>query len=187
MIAQLVPLLDAAEFERDPIADSELLAASDGQLAVMPYGYGYVSYAMAGFRKHRLSFADIPAAGKLGPAGSVLGGTGIAVSAFSSQRDAAMAHAYWLAGAEVQRGAYAASGGQPGHAAAWDDDAVNAAAGNFYRGTRRTLEAAYVRPRHKGYMRFQSEAAERLNEGLKAGEAPATMAASLNQLFEASL
>ena len=32
----------------------------------------------------------------------------------------------WIAGDEVQRGPYAAAGGQPGHAAAWEDDAVNA-------------------------------------------------------------
>ena len=74
------------------------------------------SYAMAGFRPRRLAFADIPAAGEHGPAGSALGGTGIAVSAFSAQREAAIDFAYWVASGEVQRGPYAAAGGQPGHA-----------------------------------------------------------------------
>jgi multiple sugar transport system substrate-binding protein len=187
MLGELVPLLDPVEFARDPIADSELLAASEGRLAVMPYGYGYVNYAIAGFRNHPLVFANIPVAGNLGSAGSTLGGTGIAVSAFSEHRDAATEYAYWLAGAEVQRGAYAASGGQPGHAAAWADDGVNIATGNFYRGTRRTLESAYVRPRYSGYMRFQTDASERLNQGLSAGEAPEVIVAALNRLFEASV
>lgn len=186
MVGELVGRLDPGAFDRDPIADSELLADSDGRLAVMPYGYGYASYAMAGFRRHRLTFTDLPAAGELGPAGSVLGGTGIAVSAFSRARQAAIAHAWWLAGATVQRGIYAAAGGQPGHGAAWADEAVNARSGDFYRNTRRTLEAAYVRPRHNGYMRFQAEAAERLNRDLRGGETPERLVATLNQMFAAS-
>ena len=74
----------------------------------------------------------------------------------------------WIAGAEVQRGPYAAAGGQPGHAAAWEDDAVNAATGDFYKNTRATLEAGWLRPRHDGYMAFQDEASERLNAGTAA-------------------
>ncbi|RWJ02938.1 MAG: carbohydrate ABC transporter substrate-binding protein, partial [Mesorhizobium sp.] len=80
--------------------------------------YGYVSYAIAGFRTNRLAFADIPAVGDAGPAGSALGGTGIAVSAFSKAKQAATDFAYWIASGDVQCGPYAAAGGQPGHAAA---------------------------------------------------------------------
>jgi multiple sugar transport system substrate-binding protein len=185
MLAQLTALLDPEDFSRDPIAASELLAP-DGKVGVMPYGYGYVNYAVEGFRPHQLTFADIPAAGALGPVGSALGGTGIAVSAFSANPDAALDYAYWVAGAEVQRGPYAAAGGQPGHAAAWEDDAVNAATGGFYRRTRATLEGAYVRPRHDGYMAFQQAAAERLNAGLLAADRPEAIVADLNRLFEES-
>ena len=187
MLAELSALIDPQDFSRDPIAASELLASGDDTpIAVMPYGYGYVNYAIDGFRPHRLTFADIPSAGAIGPAGSALGGTGIAVSAFSANREAAMDYAYWVAGGEVQRGLYAAAGGQPGHAAAWDDDAVNAATNGFYRGTRATLEASYVRPRHNGYMAFQQAASERLNAGLLAREAPAHIVRDLNRLFEES-
>jgi len=187
MLAELTALIDPQDFSRDPIAASELLAGDDaGRLAVMPYGYGYVNYAVAGFRAHRLTFADIPSAGAAGSSGSALGGTGIAVSAFSANRDAAIDYAYWVASGVVQRGLYATAGGQPGHAAAWDDDAVNAATDGFYRGTRATLEASYVRPRHDGYMAFQQAASERLNAGLLAREAPATVVRSLNRLFEES-
>jgi multiple sugar transport system substrate-binding protein len=87
----------------------------------------------------------------------------------------------------VQRGLYAEAGGQPGHAAAWDDDAVNADTHDFYRDTRATLEASYVRPRHKGYMAFQDAASRRLNAGLLSAEAPAAIAADLNRLYEESL
>nr|WP_246248853.1 extracellular solute-binding protein [Chelativorans alearense] len=170
-------------FDMDPIAVFEAMAAEGSKIACAPLIYGYVNYAVAGFRPHRLAFADIPALGADGPVGSALGGTGIAVSAFSSAREAATDFAYWIAGGKTQRGPYAAAGGQPGHAAAWEDDTVNAAAGNFYRATRRTLEAAWLRPRHDGYMDFQEKASERLNAGLLAGEDGVKVVADLNRMF----
>lgn len=182
-IAGLVP---PECFGMDPIAASERMAGEGSPFVCAPLLYGYVSYAIAGFRPHRLAFADIPAAGGAGPAGSALGGTGIAVSAFSKQREAATDFAYWIAGAKVQRTAYAASGGQPGHAAAWDDEAVNAASGDFYRNTRRTLEGAWVRPRHDGYMQFQQAASERINAGLTERHDAARVVDDLDRLFEDS-
>lgn len=182
-LKELTVLIEPSNFAMDPIAASEALARDDAVVSVMPYGYGYVSYAMDGFRPHRLAFADIPAAGKSGPAGSTLGGTGIAVSAFSQHQQAALDYAYWVAGAEVQRGLYASAGGQPGHAAAWEDAAVNEATHDFYRNTRATLEAAGVRPRHNGYMGFQAAASQRLNIGLLSGEAAGSIVDSLNRLY----
>jgi multiple sugar transport system substrate-binding protein len=186
-LAELAALIEPSNFAMDPIAASEVLAGTDAVAAVMPYGYGYVSYAQAGFRAHALRFTDLPDLGGHGPIGSALGGTGIAVSAFSEQPEAAIDYAYWVAGAEVQQTIYAAAGGQPGHAAAWEDDAVNAASGAFYRNTRATLEGAWVRPRHNGYMGFQDAAARHLNAGLL-DKAPASkVVAGLNQLYRESL
>jgi len=186
MIAELTPFIDPADFGRDPIAASERLAASTGDLAVMPYGYGYVNYALDGFRAQALTFTDIPSVDGAGPVGSALGGTGIAVSAFSANRNAAIDYAYWVASGPVQRGAYAQAGGQPGHADAWDDDAVNMSTHEFYRRTRATLDAAYVRPRHKGYMAFQQAASDRINAGLPGRDDPTRIVADLNRLFEES-
>ncbi len=184
-LAELIALVEPSNFAMDPIAASEAMARKDALVSVMPYGYGYVSYAHDGFRPGRLQFADIPS-GPNGPVGSALGGTGIAVSAFSEHQPEAIAYAWWVASADVQRGLYATSGGQPGHAAAWEDVAVNAASGNFYRNTRKTLDAAWVRPRHKGYMGFQDAASKRLNAGLLGREAAATVIADLNRLFQES-
>jgi len=183
MLAEVAAHLDPADFTMDPIAASEAMARPDAKVALMPLGYGYVSYAVPGFRPHQLRFADIPLPGAKG---SALGGTGIAVSAFSQNRQAAIDYAYWVASSDVQRSLYANSGGQPGHATAWEDDAVNAATGDFYRGTRKTLEGAYVRPRHNGYMAFQDAASKRLTTGLVAREAPATILADLDHLFRES-
>jgi multiple sugar transport system substrate-binding protein len=182
----LVALIDPACFGLDPIAVFERMAAARSTIACAPLIYGYVSYAIAGFRPARLAFADIPVAGASGPAGSTLGGTGVAVSARSRQPQAAIDFAFWVASAEVQRGPYAAAGGQPGNAVAWEDEAVNAAAADFYRATRATLEGAWVRPRHDGYMDFQDAASKRINDALQRGEPARGVIASLNGLFEAS-
>jgi multiple sugar transport system substrate-binding protein len=182
----LAAAIDPACFELDPIAVFERMAIADSTIACVPFIYGYVSYAIAGFRPARLAFADIPIAGGKGPVGSTLGGTGMAVSARSSEPQAATDFAFWVTSDEVQRGPYAAAGGQPGNAAAWDDASVNAAAGNFYRATRATLEGAWVRPRHDGYMAFQDAAARRLNQALRQDEAAASALADLDRLFRDS-
>ena len=183
---EIAALVEPECFEMDPIAVSERMAEADSRIVCAPLIYGYVSYAMAGFRANRLAFADIPVIGSNGPIGSALGGTGIAVSAFSSAKDAAIDFAYWVASGDVQCGPYAAAGGQPGHAAGWEDQAVNAATGNFYRDTRATLEGAWVRPRHDGYMAFQQAASDRILSGMTSGHKAAQVVADLNRLFRES-
>jgi multiple sugar transport system substrate-binding protein len=182
-LLEITKLIEPSNFAMDPIAASEALARPEPLVLAMPFGYGYVNYAVDGFRPGRLQFADIPLPDAKG---SALGGTGIAVSAHSASIQAAIDYAYWVASGDVQRGTYAASGGQPGNGSAWDDDAVNAAAHGFYRDTRRTLEGAWVRPRHNGYMAFQDAASQRLNAGLLSDEAPAATVAALNTLFRES-
>jgi multiple sugar transport system substrate-binding protein len=186
MIRELVALIDAACFAMDPIAVLEDMARREGSIACAPLVYGYVSYSHAGFRPARLRFADIPQAGALGPIGSTLGGTGMAVSAFSSRREAAMDFAFWVASGPVQSGPSVAAGGQPAHSGAWRDPAANEAAADFYKATRATLDGAWLRPRHDAYMAFQSAASLRLNEGLRAGEKASASVEALNSLFRAS-
>jgi multiple sugar transport system substrate-binding protein len=186
MMREIAALVEPACYEMDPIAVSERMAEAGSRIVCAPLVYGYVSYAIAGFRPNRLAFADVPAVGSAGPVGSALGGTGIAVSAFSKDADAAIDFAYWIASGDVQRGPYAAAGGQPGHAAAWEDRSVNDSAGNFYRDTRATLEGAWVRPRHDGYMAFQQAASERVLSGMTEDHKPAEVIADLNRLFRDS-
>ncbi|MFE0018587.1 carbohydrate ABC transporter substrate-binding protein [Mesorhizobium sp. NPDC059054] len=186
MLAEIAALVDPECLTMDPIAVSEKMAEAGSLIACAPLIYGYVSYAMEGFRPNRLTFGDIPAANGNGPIGSALGGTGIAVSAFSRARDAAIDFAYWVASGTVQRGPYAAAGGQPGHLAAWEDEAVNTVTGDFYRATRATLEAAWIRPRHDGYMVFQQAASELIDEGLAERRPAADVVADLNRLFRGS-
>ncbi|MBB4093431.1 extracellular solute-binding protein [Ochrobactrum pecoris] len=184
-LREIASLVKPECFGMDPIAVFEEMAKPESEIACSPLIYGYVNYAMPGFRDRLIRFADIPA-GAAGVAGSALGGTGIAVSAFSKHSEAAIDFAYWVASGDVQKGLYAASNGQPGHAEAWEDDTVNAATSDFYRDTRATLEGAWVRPRHDGYMPFQEAASERINKGLLDNEKAEDVIADLNWLFRES-
>lgn len=186
LLADLVTHLDPVCFDMDPIDASEAMAKTDSKAACIPYAYGYVSYAWDGFRQKRVDFANIPAVGTEGPVGGTLGGTGIAVSAYTKHPEAAIDFAYWISAAEAQRGPYSDAGGQPGHAQAWEDDTVNAPAWDFYRKTRATLEGSYLRPRHDRYMPFQAKASDRITAGLKAGEAAEIVIADLNELYSRS-
>ncbi len=170
--------------EQDPIAVLEEMAAPDSRADCAPLIYGYVSYCRSDARGARVAFADLAPLARGGScAGSALGGTGIAVSAQGTERAAALAFARWVAGAEAQCGPYLAGGGQPAHRAAWDDARANEVSLGFFRNTRATLEGAWVRPRHAGYMTFQDAAAERLAQALAAHEPGVSVIAALNRLY----
>ena len=183
MIRELAALTDPACTGMAPIAVLDRMGEGGSPYSLAPLIYGYVSYALEGFRANHIAFTDMPVAGTSGPVGSALGGTGIAVSAFSANREAAIDFAYWIASDEVQADRYWRSGGQPGHAAGWEDDAANAATLGFYRKTRPTLEGAWLRPRHDGYMPFQEGASQRINQAVTSREPAAKAIADLNDLF----
>lgn len=151
----LAALVDPACAGMDPIAALDALA--EGEATLIPFTYLYAPYATEGYRPNRIAFHDIPVAGQSGPLGSALGGTGLAVSALSKHPAICQEFALWCASAEVQDGLYCANNGQPGNAFAWGSETVNARVGNAYRQTRMTHEAAWLRPRHKGYMGFQED------------------------------
>ena len=177
--------MDPAGFEMDPIAVFDRVAAG-GNIACMPLIYGYVSYALDGFRPHRLTFHDIPSTRPDGGVGgTALGGTGIAVSAFSQHREDALAFARHVAGPQAQAGRFASLGGQVGHRGAWTDGRVVADGGRFYSGTLATLDGAWMRPRHDGYMAFQGPASERIADALRTGGFGAALD-DLQRLFDAT-
>jgi multiple sugar transport system substrate-binding protein len=142
--------------QADPIAVHEALAA--GTVAYCPLAYGYASYARPAAGRHALAWADAPTFGSARP-GSVLGGTGLAVSA-RRRPDPAGVRGFLTAflAPDVQAGLVPAHGGQPAQAAAWDSAAVDQAWGGYYRAVRRSLDAAWVRPRADGWIALQDQA-----------------------------
>lgn len=183
----LMQYVDPTCYTMDPIAVFEEMAQIESPIDCVPLIYGYVSYAGAGFRPARIQFADMPSLGNCGPKGSALGGTGLAVSSLGHHQAEAAAFAVWVASGEVQRSLYAKAGGQPAHAGAWDDAEVNVASYGFYRETRATLNHAWVRPRHDGYMPFQHAASVRMSEALPGSEPARSIISDINNMYRASL
>ena len=148
---------------------------------LIPLVYGYVNYTRA---PRPVTFLNAPRAG--GRPGSILGGTGIAISRRAQVDEALKAHLLWLLSDQAQRGFIPAHDGQPGLRAAWADPEVNAGWGNFYANTADTLEAATIRPRHEGYIAFQSRASAYLREAFETCSPAARTAQTLRDMFEAS-
>ena len=161
-LAELVP---AGCLDQNPIQAAECLA-DDDRWCYAPLAFGYTNYSRTRFRRRRLAYVDMPK-GPGGIAGSCLGGAGIAVSAFSPAREAALDHAFWLASAATQRGIYYTSGGQPANLAAWDDAALNDDCLGFFRNTRRTLDEAWLRPRFDGWLDVQDAVGTVVNRALR--------------------
>jgi len=186
LMFEVLPYLHESSLSSNPIQMYDRMASSD-DIAYVPCAFGYTNYARSGFAGRRLRFADIPAVSKE-PRGSLLGGVGMAVSAYSANVALAVEFAMFAAHPDVQRTLYVESGGQPGHAAAWRDPAANDACGGFFADTMRTMELSYMRPRNKPFPAFQEQAGVLLHDALRrraAGEAVAASATvqAMNALY----
>jgi multiple sugar transport system substrate-binding protein len=167
LLAEILSWAHPASLTANPIQLLELMATT-GEVALLPLTFGYVNYATPGFRAHPIRFGPIPA-GPRGTAGGVLGGAGLGISAGSPRVTEAAELLAFVASAEVQRGAYVAGGGQPGHRTAWLDAGVNARHGDFFAATLAGIEASYLRPRWAGYLPAQTTAAELVHGWLSGG------------------
>lgn len=169
---------------KNPIGILSHMATSD-DVVLCPLIYGYVNYAAPNAGRP-IAFADAPRQGAGGRPGSTLGGTGIAISVRCSVTPELKRHLLWLMSAEAQTEFIPLQDGQPSRRSAWADDKVNARWGNFYRNTAATLEAAYVRPRHAGYIAFQTKASALLREALDQRKAPAAIVRDMETLYRES-
>ena len=161
-IREIAAFVHPSSWSWNPIRCYEHMVRHD-DVAYVPFAFGYVNYASRTDEPHLL-FADIPASP---PNGALLGGAGIGVSAFSRNRDAAVAYALYLCSPEFQRGEYVAAGGQPGSLSAWTDPAVNQATRNFFRDTLATLQGSYLRGTHPGFIAFFHEGTHKTVAAIK--------------------
>jgi len=184
LLAELAVLSPASVYEKNPIGILDHMAAND-DVILCPLIYGYVNYA-APKSGRALRFSNAPRATPGGRHGSTLGGTGIGISRRCEISPELKRHLLWLMGEEAQRAFIPAHDGQPSRRSAWQDEAVNAAWGDFYRATAATLEAAYVRPRHAGYIDFQTKASAYLREAISKGETAHRAVETIQQLYRKS-
>ncbi|HXY50713.1 MAG TPA: extracellular solute-binding protein [Terriglobales bacterium] len=165
LLRQLIAVAHPRSLAWNPIQVYDFMVSS-AEAIYCPYGFGYSNYSRSG-RPRGLKFTNAPAAGSGGCAGTMLGGTGVAVSRASPHLDQAVNYARWLVSPEHQRGTYFREGGQPASLAAWTDAQVNAVSNDFFRATLRTLEGAYVRPRFDGFVPFFEAAGIEINRCLR--------------------
>lgn len=159
-----------------------MISGSDG--VYCPYGFGYSNYSRINYSV-RLKFSNAPGAGQRGCAGTMLGGTGVAISKLSAHQSEAIAYAKWLVSPEHQRGDYFREGGQPASLGAWLDKSVNAASGDFFSDTLLSLQTAYVRPRFDGFVSFFEAAGVQINRCLRGEIQNSALIVWLNERYAA--
>lgn len=162
-LAALYRLLDlcvAGSLSMDPIQLLDEMS-SGGQLAYTPLVFGYCTYGRDTVR-HRLKFAAPPSQDG-SPAGTVLGGVGMAVSAWSEHPQQAARFVELISSGHYQSTEWVADGGQPAAADAWDDHYANQLTDGFFAATRETVQRSFLRPRTPGYPAFQAAAGELLH------------------------
>jgi multiple sugar transport system substrate-binding protein len=185
-LRELAAVVPASFFAINPIRTCELMTATD-DFAYCPFIYGYSNYARPGYARKILGFGATVAV-KPGVAPStMLGGTGLAISALSENRETAIEYLKFVADPNTQRGIYFQSGGQPGHRSAWLDLSVNRAASGYFSATLPSLDAAFVRPRYAGYVHFQDRAGLPIHSFLCNGGSTGGVLDQVNTLYRESV
>lgn len=184
LMAELAALSPASVRQKNPIGILGHMADHD-DVVLCPLVYGYVNYSAPQSGKP-VAFHNAPRAAAGGRPGSTLGGTGIGISRRANVTPELKAHLLWLMSKEVQSGFIPDHEGQPSRRDAWHDERVNKQWGDFYRDTADTLEQAYVRPRHDGYIAFQSKASTLLGAAFDERRPAHEVLNELQSLYAAS-
>lgn len=167
----------------DPIGVHEALAGESG-VAYCPLVYGYATYARS---ENPLAWSNAPTGEWSGP-GSVLGGTGLAVSSrTATDHDAVREFVRGYLDPAVQLGLVPEHGGQPVHRAVWRAGAADDAWGGYYSSTAATVAQAWVRPRHAGWIPFQDWASELVRAAVTGRDRPGPVVDELNARYADSL
>ena len=177
----LIAVAHPKSVDWNPIQVYDFMSSSSDAV-YCPYGFGYSNYSRVS-SSVRLKFTNAPSAGQRGCAGTMLGGTGIAISKHSAHQPEAISYAKWLVSPEHQRGTYFREGGQPASLAAWTNPSVNAASDDFFAGTLQTLQTAYMRPRFDGFVRFFVAAGIEINRCLRGEIKDAALIRWLNDRY----
>lgn len=173
-------------YAMNPIAIYEAMA-SGNEFAYCPFAYSYSNYARPGFAAHSLVFAHPVPLPDGTPQRTVLGGTGIAVSARNTHLKEAVEFCLFVSGRDCQRHLYGICQGQPARASAWRDPLLNRISNDFFERTLVTMQTAYVRPRYPGYIALQRAAGEPIAEYLRQEITLARALERLNALYRQSL
>jgi multiple sugar transport system substrate-binding protein len=182
LYAQVNPVM----FTCNPIKVAELMSRT-GDYWYCPFAYCYSNYARTGYADHLLQYADVVTFINGYKLQTTIGGTGIAVSAFSQHPEEALRFAEMVVSPSWQSTLYVQHGGQPGHLSAWTDVVANKLTHRFFQEVLPAMQRGYMRPRYNGYLYFQDHAGDPLHQYLKEGGNPASVLEAMNNLYRQSL
>lgn len=175
-LKQLADVVPHEFFELNPIRTMEVMSSTN-RFAYAPYTYGYTNYSRQGYAAHAVSFGDVIGMRADTPGSTMLGGTGIAISAKCKHPEVAAQYAQYVASEAIQKGLFFEMGGQPGHRQAWLNQQADDQCLGFFSNTLPTLDRAFVRPRYSGYLDFQDNAGFPIQDFLRDG-------GNVNALFD---
>jgi len=178
-------LVDKRMFECNPIAVAELMTTTEDYW-YCPFAYGYSNYARTGYASHLLTYRDLVLFDDNKKLRSTVGGTGLAVSSFSDNKEWAIRFSAWVVSPEIQSTLYVQHGGQPGHRSAWLNEEVNRNCHGYFMNTLSALDSGYIRPRYHGYLYFQERAGAPLQNYLLQGGSPKKVLEDINGLYRSS-
>ena len=145
-------------YSMNPIDTYEAMSSRD-EYAYCPFAYTYSNYSRPGFAAHTVLFTGpVSLRDEDKPLRTILGGTGIAVSAQCDNPDLATDFCAFVSATDCQTYLYGICCGQPASRAAWQDPLLNSISNNFFQRTIASIEAAHVRPRYAGYIGLQAAA-----------------------------
>jgi multiple sugar transport system substrate-binding protein len=183
---ELASFMPETIYAMNPIAVYETMASTD-DFAYCPFAYTYSNYSRPGFAANPLLFANPVSLQDGSPMRTVLGGTGIAVSAGCTSAKVAIEFCAFVAGRDCQTHLYGVCGGQPASSSAWHDPLLNRISNNFFERTLESIQAACVRPRYAGYIALQRSAGIPISEYLQRKTTAAHVLECLDTIYRESL
>ena len=185
MMHELYSRVDKKMFELNPIGVAELMTKSDDYW-YCPFAYCYSNYSREGYAEKILTYADMVQFNNV-RFRSTIGGTGLAISAFSQHKDIALEFATSIVSSKCQSTFYVENGGQPGHKAAWISQKNNKLCNDFFENLLPVMENGFIRPRYNGYLYFQDHAGDHIHQYLLHGGDEEDVLNQINCLYKKSL
>jgi multiple sugar transport system substrate-binding protein len=185
-LSELAALMPEEIYYMNPIAMYEQMSSEDS-FAYCPFAYTYSNYSRNGFGTRHIRFSNPVAVEESLPMRTVLGGTGIAISAECNETALALDYSLFVAGRLCQTTLYGICGGQPARRSAWRDPLLNQITDDFFLRTAASIETAYVRPRYPGYVALQERAGELIAEYCKHLQNAREVIEQIDALYRSSL
>jgi multiple sugar transport system substrate-binding protein len=182
---ELYSFIDNKMFQHNPIAIAELMSNTDDYW-YCPFAYCYSNYTRVGYAKNLLYYTDVVTYNGM-QLRTTIGGTGLAISAFSKHKEIAVQFAEWVVSEKLQQTFYVQHGGQPGHMAAWQSEEANRLTNNFFKEVLPVMQNGYIRPRYNGYLHFQDHAGNPLQKCLLNNLSAKEALKEMNVIYKQSL